>query len=310
MKILVAADGSGYSHASLDDLRRAGLPQHANVVALSIAEIWLPTVKREDAGIIFDEDCGEYLQKRDQQAGRNLNEAEIVASEAKNHLSRNFPGWDIKTIARSGSPASEILKMAIEFDPDLIVMGSRGLSSEGETGLGSISQKVLTEAHCSVRIARCGEGISSLPKRIAIGFDGSLGSQAAVKAVAARRWGEHCEIRLMTVADPLFPTIIGRALQPIPGWSEKKVKGEQLWVEKRAANALLILHQVGLTAALHVYSGNPRMVLAEETRKWPPDCMFVGANSRNQLHERFGVGCVSSAMAARLACSVEIIRIK
>ena len=38
--------------------------------------------------------------------------------------------------------------------PDLIVVGSHGRSALGRFMLGSVSQKVVTEAHCSVRVAR------------------------------------------------------------------------------------------------------------------------------------------------------------
>ena len=66
--------------------------------------------------------------------------------------------------------------------------------------LGSISQKVLTEAHCSVRIARGRIEVDPAPGRIIIGFDDSAGAHAAVKAVAERRWREGTEVRLIAVA--------------------------------------------------------------------------------------------------------------
>ena len=42
MKILIAYDGSNCADAALEDLRRAGLPPEAEVVVLSVADVWLP----------------------------------------------------------------------------------------------------------------------------------------------------------------------------------------------------------------------------------------------------------------------------
>ena len=42
MKILIAYDGSGAAEAALDDLISAGLPDEAEVLVMSVAEVWLP----------------------------------------------------------------------------------------------------------------------------------------------------------------------------------------------------------------------------------------------------------------------------
>src|SRR5690348_18501688 len=46
MKILIGYDGSESANAAIDDLRRAGLPERGEAIALSVAETWphLPTV--------------------------------------------------------------------------------------------------------------------------------------------------------------------------------------------------------------------------------------------------------------------------
>jgi len=57
---------------------------------------------------------------------------------------------NIKTSVHSGDYADEILKAAKEFEVDMIVIGSRGLGVLKSTVLGSVSQKVLHHADCSV----------------------------------------------------------------------------------------------------------------------------------------------------------------
>ncbi|CAN5788176.1 hypothetical protein BH24ACI1_BH24ACI1_15000 [soil metagenome] len=308
-KILIAYDGSGYSHAALDQLQRCGLPYKADVIILSISEIWLPpTVKYEDTEIFPDSDVDEYFQKYYDQIDRNLAEAKVIAYQAREELLKYFPNWTIKTEAVSDSPASLILSRAFEFKPDLIVVGAQGLSSDGQTGLGSISQKILTEAKCSIRITRVKHDVTHSRLKIMIGFDDSLGSMAAVKIVATRQWRGNPEIRLVTVTDPFFPLIPGRVLLPIPGLSEGKIKGEQKWIETLAAKALQILHNAGLSATLHVYDGNPRMILIQEADKWGADSIFIGANSLQPQSQIYSLGCVASAVASRAACTVEVVR--
>lgn len=61
---------------------------------------------------------------------------------------------NIKSSVRSGDYAEEILNAAKEFKADIIVIGSRGLGVLKSTVLGSVSQKVLHHAHCSVLTVR------------------------------------------------------------------------------------------------------------------------------------------------------------
>lgn len=84
--------------------------------------------------------------------------------------------------------------------------------------------------------------------------------------------------------------------------------GEQKWVETLAAEALQTLRNAGLSATLHVCSGNPRLVLVQEAEKWRADSIFVGANSFKSQSQFPALGCVSSSVAARASCSVEVVR--
>jgi nucleotide-binding universal stress UspA family protein len=41
-KVLIAYDGSEWADAALEDLRRAGLPEKAHAIVLSVVESWWP----------------------------------------------------------------------------------------------------------------------------------------------------------------------------------------------------------------------------------------------------------------------------
>lgn len=56
--------------------------------------------------------------------------------------------------ARVGKPVKEILAVAETVDADLIIVGSRGVTGLERAMLGSISERIAREAHCTVEIAR------------------------------------------------------------------------------------------------------------------------------------------------------------
>ena len=307
-RILIDYDGSGYSHAILNELRSSGLPQKAEVIIISVAETWLPVEYLEDKNFP-DSDVAEYVQKHREQVDRNLAETKVIVREAREELLRYFPDWNIRTEIYAGSPAREILSRSSEFNPDLVVVGAQGLSSDLETGLGSISQKVLTDAKCSVRVSRSKPDVSRYRLKIIIGFDASKGSMAAVRTVALRSWKTKPEIRLVTITDPFILLKPGRVLQPILGLSEGRMKGQQELVKMLAANAIQVLDDAGLSVTLHTYDGNPRMVMVREAEKWGADSVFMGATSLQVEPEFYPLGCVASAIAALANCSVEVVRI-
>ena len=76
--------------------------------------------------------------------------------------------------------------------------------------LGSVSQKVLTEAQCSVRIGRPTPGVGASAQRIVLGVDGSRGSTAAVREVGRRSWTPGSEVRVVVAQDLMktFPVSI------------------------------------------------------------------------------------------------------
>jgi nucleotide-binding universal stress UspA family protein len=61
---------------------------------------------------------------------------------------------DFRVIQRVGSPAEQILKFACTQEPDLIVMGSRGMGTFKSLLLGSVSEQVAEHATVPVLVVR------------------------------------------------------------------------------------------------------------------------------------------------------------
>ncbi|NOT47150.1 MAG: universal stress protein [Acidobacteria bacterium] len=314
MKLLVAYDGSKCAEAALDDLVRAGLPESGEAVVISVAEVWLPPPESmadtngNGTGVKLDAEWENIIEKRYEKDKRAVFEAETLAKHARQRIQRILPRWQIGAAATYGSPAWEILARSDEFKPDLIVVGSNGRSAVSRFFLGSISQKVLTEARCSVRVARGRIEVDPSPLRVIIGFDGSKGARAAIAAFRERCWPAESEIRLVAATEEVTPSAIGRFIPPVTHMIEEINETEREWMEKLAENDVASLQSDKARCGLNIHAGNPKEVLVEEAERWNADCIFLGANAFGSKVERFLLGSTSAAVAARAHCSVEVVR--
>lgn len=282
VKILIGYNGSEVSNAALEDLLHAGLPLHAEAMVLSVAEV---CCKPANAG-----------------------EARERATYAAEKLKTEFPNWTVTAETAAGTPATEILARAESFKPDLIVVGEhRQKLSERNIFLGHASQMILTEAACSVRVARGKSDLPIHPERIIVGFDGSAGSEFAVDTITSRFWPAGTKVRLLAVADSSVLGSIGRF---IPQMADVTVgaKFASQWAETLAADSIKRLTAAGLSASVETGMGYPKDTIIEVAEAWNADSIFVGPHCSGNSFERFLLGSVSAAVAARAHCSVEIIR--
>jgi nucleotide-binding universal stress UspA family protein len=282
-RLLIAYDGSTCSDGALNDLGRAGLPTDLEAVVLTVADIILPpsdeSLPDDDVPAIRIPEVERHAQAHAQQA---IKEARAIAQRGAQRVKADFPDWQVKAEVICDSPAWAVVKMADRDKPDLILVGSHGHSLVGgRLILGSVSQRVLYEAPCSVRVARCSDVRRKGPVRIVVGFNGSPDSELAVAAVAARVWPEGSEARVVTSRDSLEPARHGVAAEKL-----------------RAA---------GLTTGEVSREGDAAHVIIKEAEAWDADSIFVGTRDihgfQHLLH-----GSVSSAVAAHAQCSVEVVR--
>lgn len=322
MKILIADDGSEHSAAAIEDLRKAGLPTNVRAVVLSTVDVWVPpdAIPSLEPVAATPDNTMEVVARRAghrrlraerrlafRRAGDALKDAYAVAAQGAERIQELFPDWEVRVEAGAGSPASRIIRRAQRWKADLIVVGSQGRSALGRFFMGSVSQKVVTEAQCSVRVARRSIRPNDRAVRIIVGVDGLDGSDAAVNAVAARIWPEGSEARIVSVFEPLRPTLAGRVIPVVSQWTEETTEEEQIWARQKARTARDRLEAAGLTVSILVQSGDPKRLLVEAAENWNADCIFVGARGLKGI-ERFLLGSVSGAVASRASCSVEIIR--
>jgi nucleotide-binding universal stress UspA family protein len=68
------------------------------------------------------------------------------------------------------------------------------------------------------------------------------------------------------------------------------------------------IRAAGLHAEVLIRRGHPADQILDEAHTWAADCIFVGAKGTRGV-ERLLLGSVSSAVAARAHCSVEVVRL-
>jgi nucleotide-binding universal stress UspA family protein len=288
MRIMVGYDGSECADAAIDDMRRAGLPREANAIVLSVVENWLLW----SSGFELAEDTDEVVR------------VQATSRRGAARVKSLMPEWEVKAKMGVGSPASVILEKSEAWDPDLIVVGSHGRTAAGRFFFGSVSLKLAHEARCTVRIARARLEEPARPLRLIIGVDGSNGSEDAVNLVASRHWPESSESRIVNACWRIPTATSEPMLNRIAGL----IAEEKARVKKAIDNAVEKLRLAGLRTSVVMKEEEPKALLLNEAEGWNADCVFVGARGAGRV-ERFLIGSVSSAIAARAHCSVEVVRI-
>lgn len=308
MKILIAFDGSKYAEAAIEDLRHAGLPSDSEAVVLTVTDAW------ELPGTInsVSSRTGKFVHPTAKTVQTHLAEikgqAETLAAAAIFRLGLLFPDWSVDAEARLGKPAWEIIEKADDWKADLIVVGSQGRSAVGRALLGSVSQKVLNESRCSVRISRKRINDESESVRVLVAVDGSANAENAVKAVANRQWSKGTEIRLIAVDDPFTHPAAGYLIWNTTEYKPEDNEKSREWIAKVIDAPTKILQSAGLTVSHAINWGDAGAMILNEANEWKADSIFMGARGLGRF-KRFWLGSVSSTVAARAKCSVEVVRV-
>jgi nucleotide-binding universal stress UspA family protein len=320
MRILIAYDGSPCAQAALSDLSRAGFPSNAEALVLTVADTWpLPEGQAE-----LTRAPSTTMRAAREAAALMQARAQNFAREGAERVKALFPTWHVQAEAVTDSPAWAIILKAETWRADLIVVGSHGYSSLGRWLLGSVSQTVLTHATTSVRIARERPTPPDRPLRVLIGVDGSLESDQAVRTAAARHWPTGTDVRLILVLNPAILATVGTSLAvttaEYAAVTANGTQGQPLADQEEADEidgligrmldsyaAIISCNSAAVTVSTALLPGEPKLVLVEEAEKWGADCIFIGSRGLSRW-ERLLLGSVSSAVAARAHCTVEVVR--
>lgn len=274
-KLLAAYDGCSCADDMLDELGRAGLPAEVEVLVVSVGERWLPPPSMYETMGMEEVPHGKAPEE--------------IAEEGAKRLRTLQSGWRVEWEAMTGSPAKQLLARAKSWGADLIAAGSVGHSALERVLVGSVSQKIVNEAHCSVRVSRGFLPGRSGPIQLLLAHDGQPGADRAVAAVAGRNWPKGTEIRVVSCAATKSPV------------------EQSHWAYDVLERAAATLGKAGLVVSKAVLQGDPRRAIVESAKRFGAECIFAGDNDRSVI-DRLLLGTVSSAILSRAHCSVEICR--
>ncbi len=139
-KVMIAVDGSKMADKVLLKGRMVAEQFGCDVIIMTVVK------KMQMINYYTGTDLSDRLNK----------EFESSAEKTMEQAEKLFEGFQggFKTSITEGDPAEEILQATENEKPDLLVMGSRGLSGFERVMLGSVSLKVLHHVTCDMMIVR------------------------------------------------------------------------------------------------------------------------------------------------------------
>jgi nucleotide-binding universal stress UspA family protein len=139
-EVVLAIDDSPHSKRALRLAGHFPLPTAANLTVCHVVRPYTPPMGPE-----YLPDISELIADvRQQQQG----DAEALVARAAKSLEQW--GKTTKAVVRHGDPATEVLELITEQQADLVIVGARGLSAIQALLVGSVADRILKTAPCSV----------------------------------------------------------------------------------------------------------------------------------------------------------------
>jgi len=283
-KILVTADGSDCASSAVDLLLRLGL-------------------KNAEARVVTVTEYRVHNRASDQSLDDQINaKAQSILDAVVQRLTS--AGFNATGTICQGHAADQILEEAESYNPDLIVAGTRGHSLIKRFLLGSVSQRIVKYAKCSVLLCRSAKSKSDdKGLRIVMGYDGSPPANKGLEILNHLALGEQGHIHLLTAM----------TLLPYYGMDMVQESSPQWLAEKAASKDALTQAQAQLTEKCpHVSSELLQSTEASEAiskaaTEHQADMIVVGATGASGI-SRFLLGSVCDKVVQHAQCSVLVIR--
>jgi len=156
-RVLLAVDGSDDAQAAVALLARVPLPSDAQITLLHVIAERIETQRPDDPVTLRHP--RRALEEAEERAGARVIEqaAGLLHGRVIDHQ-----------IAERGHVAQQILSRASGWGADLVVLGSRGQTRGGSLLFGSVADRVLSQAHCAVLVAKAPAGPRVVTERSAV----------------------------------------------------------------------------------------------------------------------------------------------
>jgi nucleotide-binding universal stress UspA family protein len=292
MHLMLALDESRFADAIIRWVRSFPHPVGTRLTLVYVLEP-LTVPKAVSAQVVAK------LRRRWQAEGRAL------LARAARLLRAAYP--DIRQVLLEGFPIYEILRLIREGHPDIIVAGTRGLRAAQGLVLGSVSQRLLHYAPCSVMLIPADTRATARP-RVMLATDGSAGAREAarlltilpgireVKAVTTVRPLDKGELALRVALAGQFATVVAQV-------SEDRRMAAQRALD--AATRLLSRSDAVVTTC--IATGHAAELVPRLAQEGGYNLLVVGSRGLRGLRAQ-AMGSVSLAVAQAAPCPVLVVK--
>ncbi|GJM41798.1 MAG: universal stress protein UspA [Ardenticatenaceae bacterium] len=204
-----------------------------------------------------------------------------------------------------GKAAESILDFAHENGVDLIVMSSHGRSGMSRWVYGSVADKVLHKATCSLAIIH--PQVKTEPfahKRILVPLDGSLQAESALGPALQLAHKVAAELVLLRVAEmPPIPK------EPVAGWPGVEVVMQAAEMEartylERSRRSLIDSH---VQISTQVATGSVAESIIDAANELQTDLIVMSSHGRSGI-DRWVFGSVTEKTLRGAHCPTVVIR--
>ena len=298
IQILFAHDGSKHAQAAVEMLCDLPLAPESTVLVLAV----VPTL--------------------------DISQATMLESALdKSYACLHDRGLKVFTEIKGGIPAATINDYAQRDNPDIIVLGAKGLRATLGILLGGVAQQVVEYSCCPVWVVRAPyQGI----KRVLFVTDGSKSSQDALEFLSSPPLRDSnqspkvfplpsgVDMRIMHVLPPSFSSeMVSRALSAGPDvlftlpqepFDEDEIKAEEESKGKELLGlAIATLKSAGIQASSILKRGDAATEIIKYVQENNIDLVVCGSRGLSQV-SGWLLGSVSRKLVHYADCSVLIVK--
>ena len=287
-KILLPLDGSELAETAL-------APALALAEALAAEIVLLRVVV--PLSIKLDPDLYQRIVNRGQ------NEAKVYLSSIQSRSLFSSIRLEGETVV--GKAAESIIDYAHENEIDLIVMSSHGRSGIGRWVYGSVADKVLHQAACSIAIIH--PQVETEPfahKRILVPLDGSLQAERALGPALKLAQAVAAELVLLRVT--IMPQI---PVEPVVGWpgieSVMNAAEQEARIYLQRVRESLTNGRIQINA--HIAASPVAESIIDAADKLQVDLIVMSSHGRSGI-DRWVFGSVTEKTLRGAHCATLVIR--
>jgi len=254
-RIVLATDGSDQAEAAVGV---AASFAHASQASVRIAHVWNLEVHHRHG--VWDV---EMRSEAERLIGETVKRLRAAGVEADGEICR----------ADSSHVAAAVAQVARQFDADLLVVGSRGLSDWQSITGHSVSHQLLTTVDCPILIVKGDSSAARhIPQRVLLAVAGGDDVQPAARAAIAAAAAPGSTVLVLHVAQALIGAM---------GFAYVEQDDE---IKATLETTRTMLNAAGIASEETIAEPGPvAKTVAEVASRWQADVIVIGSGRLSDL---------------------------